>query len=161
MQQLRKWTVFWWWVDNRNCSHLILQYSQSNLFQVVIWPSLHISQNPDQWTRATSNIFVIYIVTQDKAIWMLPISAAQKWSTKNNYTPLDAWMAKNKLGGRLHATDTSMPERSLTCMRCLGRARTCPSICLFRYDFPSFQADIVCVSSSSSVKSDPLFPSCK
>lgn len=49
----------------------------------------------------------------------------------------------------------------LTCMSRLETALPCPLIWPFRYDFASFQAEIVCVSSSSSVRLELWLPSCQ
>lgn len=54
----------------------------------------------------------------------------------------------------LPVRDSNIPNAILTWMRLLGNALPLRSFCLFRYAFSSFQADIVCVSSSSSVRFD-------
>lgn len=47
------------------------------------------------------------------------------------------------------------PQEPLTCIRRHWNALACPSPGLSSCTLPSFQADIVCVSSSSSVRFDP------
>lgn len=48
-----------------------------------------------------------------------------------------------------------LKKKTHTWIKRLENAVPSPLFCLFRYDFPSFQADMVCVSSSSSVRLDP------
>lgn len=49
----------------------------------------------------------------------------------------------------------------LTCTSCLETVLPSPLTRLFRYNLASFHADMVCVSSSSSVNLDPWVPSCQ
>ena len=52
-------------------------------------------------------------------------------------------------------------RKTVTWTSWIGNALPCSLFGLFIYNFASFQADIVWVSSSSSVRLDPWVPSCK